>query len=339
VRWDLESSELWSPFPYRTAKDTIQYPRNGAGWYYGCEVRAARKLTPNLKILGGYQHVCECEHRPFSWIEDIYARRQELKKAGDLAEKILKLGMNSGYGKLAESRTNRPYYQNLLWAGMITAMTRGKLMEVVAQDPTAVVILATDAVYSTRPLDVPISSNELGLWEKKELEDLFILKNGLYHSPSVDSKGKLLCDARRGYAEIDWSKTREAFVAGVKRIMVPSTSFLTWQNAISSPKTHALKCHWVREWKRLDFYKVEESKEFRDGRLYPRANEDGGKSHVAKFGTVIPVSSDMEWMNTDISVDDVLDIDTEDPVELQHVHQRTPTISTLLRRVIVIEDD
>lgn len=336
VRWNLDASELWSPFPYRTDKDTIQYPRNGAGWYYGCEVRAARKLSPHVQVLGGYQHVCECNHKPFSWIADIYAKRQELKQAGDLAEKILKLGMNSGYGKLAESRTNRPYYQNLLWAGMITAMTRGKLMEVVAQDPSAVVILATDAVYSTRPLDVPISSNELGLWEEKHLEDLFILKNGLYHSTSVDSRGKPLCDARRGYAEINWSEVRAAYVAGVQRVMVPSTSFLTWQNAIASPKTQTLHCHWVREWKRLDFYKVEDSKEIRDGRLYPMDNEDGGSSHVSKFKTVIPVSSDLSFIDQPISIEDTLDISLDDPLD---VMSAATTTSTLPSSLIVIVDD
>jgi len=336
VRWNLAPSELWSPFPYRTSKDTIQYPRNGAGWYYGSEVRAARKLTPNIQVLGGYQHICECDHRPFAWIEDIYDQRQKLKQAGDLAEKILKLGMNSGYGKLAESRTNRPYYQNLLWAGMITAMTRGKLMEVVAQDPEAVVILATDAVYSTRPLDVPVSPNELGLWEKHELEDLFILKNGLYHSTSVNSKGKPLCDARRGYAEINWSEVREAYRNGVERVMVSSTSFMTWQNAMMSPKTQKLQCHWVREWKRLDFYKVEDSKEIRDGRLYPLDNEDGGPSHVSKFGTVIPVSSDYKWSQETVSIDDSLDVCLDDPLD---VFPPATTNTSHSRLIIVVEDD
>jgi hypothetical protein len=328
VRWDLDASELWSPFPYRTGTGDIRYFRNGAGWYYGCEVQSARKLTKNLQVTQGYRCIRECSHRPFEWMEEIYSQRQALKQVGDLAEKILKLGMNSAYGKLAESKTNRPYYQNLLLAGIITAMTRAKLMEAVAQSPESVVILATDAVYSSKKLDLPLADNELGLWEMKTLEDVFVLQNGLYHSTSVDSKGRLLCDARRGFAEIDWSEARSKYSDGLSDILVPSTTFLTWDKASASPKTHNLVCNWVREYKRLSFDMALHIKDLRDGRLHPLDNDDAGPSHRKQFKTIVPIHPKLNLLEYPYSIDESLDLSEDDSITI-----------TLPSSLVVVDDD
>ena len=54
------------------------------------------------------------------------------------------------YGKLAQ-RSGRGPYHDRVSAGLITAAIRARLIEAQAQDPEAVFMLATDAVYTTRP--------------------------------------------------------------------------------------------------------------------------------------------------------------------------------------------
>jgi hypothetical protein len=68
-------------------------------------------------------------------------------------------------------------------AGLITAITRATLTEAIGQDPHSVVMVATDAVFSTRPLPLDIGQR-LGQWEEKIWPDLFIAKPGVYWSPS-----------------------------------------------------------------------------------------------------------------------------------------------------------
>jgi hypothetical protein len=53
----------------------------------------------------------------------------------------------------------------------------------VGQDPEAVAMIATDAVFSTRPLKLNLG-NALGQWEEKLWPDLFIAQPGVYFSPT-----------------------------------------------------------------------------------------------------------------------------------------------------------
>ena len=80
-------------------------------------------------------------------------------------------------------RSGRGPYHDVVAAGLITAITRAALIEAIGQDPEAVVMVATDAVYSTRPLSLDIGEG-LGQWEEKIWPDLFIAQPGVYWSPS-----------------------------------------------------------------------------------------------------------------------------------------------------------
>lgn len=80
-------------------------------------------------------------------------------------------------------RCGRGPYHDAVSAGLITAITRAALIEALGQDPQSVVMLATDAVFSTRPLSLDIGEG-LGQWEEKVWLDLFIAQPGVYWSPS-----------------------------------------------------------------------------------------------------------------------------------------------------------
>src|SRR5215469_915754 len=145
VEWDIDKSSLWSPFPYRH-KHGIYYLRNGSGWYWANEVREAKALYADaIRVKEGYIYSQQCDHVPFQFIIDYYQRRRRLKEAGDLAQMVIKLGLNSLYGKLAQNvghRGTAPQTQCLIWAGIITSNTRAMLLSQICSDPDAALLLA-----------------------------------------------------------------------------------------------------------------------------------------------------------------------------------------------------
>jgi hypothetical protein len=124
------------------------------------------------------QRKCSC--RLFDWVDDLYDQRRRL--GPDTRGQPLKFGLNSLYGKLAQ-RSGRGPYHDAVSAGLITAATRARLIEALAQDPEAGFMLATDGVYTMRPLSLDIGDG-LGQWEAKVWPDLFVVQPGVYWSPS-----------------------------------------------------------------------------------------------------------------------------------------------------------
>jgi hypothetical protein len=116
----------------------------------------------------------------FDWVRDLYQARQQI--GSKTRGYPLKLGLNSLYGKMAQ-RSGRGPYHDAVSAGLITAITRARLVEALSQDSEAVVMLATDAVFSTRPLALDVGA-DLGQWECHEWSDLFIAQPGVYWSPA-----------------------------------------------------------------------------------------------------------------------------------------------------------
>jgi hypothetical protein len=273
VRW-RDNENPWAPFPYRTPNgEHIRYFSSGTGYYYGAEVASALKLDSDIEVIGGFRCICECDEKPFQWIEDYYEARQIMKRNHDFAEIIIKLGLNSVYGKLAQSKGKSPRWQNFIWAGMITSGARAMLMDAVALDPTAVFKLSTDAVFSTKPLALPIG-NELGQWKPTELEDLIVLGNGIYHSTTVDENGNPVASKNRGYLKGDeyfnWTKIRENFANGIPSV-VTKHEFLRFGEAHQTHKMED-RCTWIDEQQFLDYHPPS-GKELRSGWIWPGQNE------------------------------------------------------------------
>jgi len=273
VRW-RDNENPWAPFPYRTANGNhIRYYSSGTGYYYGSEVTAAFQFDPDIDIVGGYECICECDERPFQWVEDYYAYRQVLKSNGDFAEIIIKLGLNSVYGKLAQSKGKSPPWQNFIWAGMITSGTRAMLMQAVMQNPRAVIKLSTDAVFSTEKLNLP-EGKELGEWKRVDLENLLILGNGIYHSPTVDEDGNSLASKNRGYLHdakyFNWQTIRENFKNKTASI-VTKHEFMKFSGSHHAKKLEE-RCTWLDEQQYLA-YDPPSTKILRDGWIWPGINE------------------------------------------------------------------
>lgn len=165
--------------PVRTKEGHLVWPRQAGGIYWSPEIRAAEKLGVKITYKNGWIYKKRCECKCFDWIEPLYDYRQSIGSQGPGYP--IKLGINSLYGKLAQRKGNGVYH-NMIWAGLITAFTRAKLMHAISLAPDDIVMVATDAVYSLKELPLEIG-NKLGQWGDKKLNGLFIVQPGLYWCP------------------------------------------------------------------------------------------------------------------------------------------------------------
>jgi hypothetical protein len=170
----------WCGLPFRQ-RGGLFWPLQGTGWYWSPEIETAqRHLHANIVVHDLWVARRQCNCRPFDWVCAIYEERRRI--GSNTRGYPLKLGLNSLYGKMAQ-RCGRGPYHDPVAAGLITAITRAQLIEALGQAPESVVMLATDAVFSTRPLALDIGER-LGQWEEKVWPDLFTAQPGVYWSPS-----------------------------------------------------------------------------------------------------------------------------------------------------------
>lgn len=175
--------------PIRNKQGSISWPQFGRGWYWSWEIDAA--IQAGTKITKfydewSYQRLCTCH--PFEWIIPMYNFRRSLGKS--TKGYALKLGLNSLYGKSAQSIGSAPY-ANPIWAGLITADCRTRLIQAYSKiDQRNVVMLATDGVYTTEPLPHLIQGSELGQWEHKHHDHMFLVQPGIYFSSANADRPK-----------------------------------------------------------------------------------------------------------------------------------------------------
>jgi hypothetical protein len=208
VRWDNHDEPLaggWGPWPARVQPGRVSesddgfdaqmlpvWPWSGETWVWGPEFTAGQKLlahspSATADVLEAWVPTVECSCSPFAWVADWYYRRQEMAYRGDQREWWLKLILNSLYGKFAQ-QVGRAVWHSWLWAGMITAHTRAKLLEAMAQDPAGVVMTATDAIYSVHGLNLEVGS-ALGQWEGQALGQAFVVQSGFFNSEAIYGDG------------------------------------------------------------------------------------------------------------------------------------------------------
>jgi hypothetical protein len=188
------------PLFHRSPRGSILYPREGSGWYWFDEYQAAADFARihgalTFDVIAWHHLHPQFNESPFTWIEPAYERRQQIiaesKRTGVIngEERIIKLGLNSCYGKTCQQVGARldgddilppPYFQ-IEWGGAVTAGCRAKLMHAATQNPDAIISFATDALFSTEPLDLycpPIK--ELGAWEYQRHKGMTIVMPGVY---------------------------------------------------------------------------------------------------------------------------------------------------------------
>ncbi len=207
----LKSDSSWGPFPFRTDDGSICFPaESGGGWVYLSEYLAGERLFPMVKFVEAWVYETQCDCQPFArpeigrGIQGYYLYRIELGKDGRGI--TIKLAVNSGYGKLAQSLGNASF-NSWLWAGMITSGCRAQSLELMAlvEDLRNVLMVATDGLVLRERIIPPIPQDTgtftllngeknpkpLGGWELKKIKNgMFFARPGIYFPLQLERGGE-----------------------------------------------------------------------------------------------------------------------------------------------------
>lgn len=258
VHWYFtESNSRAYPFFWRGPNGNIFYPPLGEGWYWTPEVMAAqdalaaRQIDGFMEVKESWSWHPETDERPFQFIDGLFQQRAEWKRTGVGAEKMLKLALNSLYGKCAQHVGGKPgeapRYHQIEWAGWITSVTRAALYRAVVQAGPAAVMIATDGIFSTSQLNLPVSK-QLGDWEYHCHAGATVVQSGVYWLDDINAQGERVTqDFSRGFDR--GTLKRNKIVSAWKR------RELTWDASLTRFVTmgavvnrHARPEHW-RQWR------------------------------------------------------------------------------------------
>jgi len=188
----------WGPFPFRTKDGSISFPsESGGGWIWLDEFIAGERVFSHVQFHEAWIYSCNCACRPFAQIPEYYNLRLKIGKEGPGI--VIKLGMNSCYGKLAQSLGNA-IYNSWIWAGMVTSGCRAQILDVMGlhKDKRNLLMIATDGIYTREKIDAPrplptktdglfpndkgvLQSKPLGGWEHKAApKGVFVARPGIY---------------------------------------------------------------------------------------------------------------------------------------------------------------
>jgi len=292
VRWDFQrlgDRRAVLPFPFRSSRSAIFFPRRGETWVWRPEFEAAMRqddLARRILLLDSWEfREDDPRLRPFAFLRAIFEERKKLKDAKNAAEKALKLGSNSTYGKLAQNiggtPEHPPPYHQLEYAGWITSAVRAKIFATAISTGNSVVTLATDGIYSTDPLPGLVDTPVLGGWELATHEAMTIAQSGVYwlRNSRKNPDGCDKCDGPVGKAPFGcvkcvsstcgWTnlvshyrgfdegtltpdKVLRAWEHRRTKVPVTSTRFVTMGRASASAKAWPTWRHWVKERRVLD---------------------------------------------------------------------------------------
>lgn len=262
VAWRMDEFATICPFPWRARKtNSVYFPPRGAGWIWKPELdMCIDNFHDSVEL-----YIAECwefwpsnhQPMPFLFIQELYDKRKEMVLQQNGGEKVLKLGLNSLYGKTAQSlgynkRTNsKPPYHNLVIAGMITSIVRAKVTQAAMQAPNHVIMIATDGIYSTTELFLECPKEKiLGKWEYSTHEYMTIVASGVYWTKSKGSKEN---PYSRGFDKFSIlrEKVLQAWTDGKSTLPCKSTRFVGIGSAIGLNDFNAW-CSWRTIYRDLD---------------------------------------------------------------------------------------
>lgn len=210
VTWTCDRDTVIAPFPVRLPGGQICYPRAGEGVYHAAEVTAALKCGYNVTVHEGVSLYPEDIETPFGWIPDVYAHRAKFKREGNFAEKALKLGLNSVYGKTAQGYGfgKKPPFQSYYWAGYITSATRARILQRL-NTTTNPVMVATDGIVAGAIGGAPSKDDAIGTWESDSYDRIATIQPGVY---VAEKNGEQLVKSRGFFArDVDYPAMVERF--------------------------------------------------------------------------------------------------------------------------------
>jgi hypothetical protein len=249
LEWD-DIENLWPPFPVRDKNGGVHWSTGGEGWYWSIEANYPIQLFGDkIKVHLGIKFTPGCDEKPFSRVDEWYEVRRIWNVTNPGAAKVMKLALNSLYGKTAQtigwgSDGLPPKYHSLVWAGMTTANCRAKIYRAIQQNPEAVISCATDGLLTIEPLHVSIG-DKLGEWEYDTANEAWVFQSGVYMLLLND--GSTWYHRNRGcnVKEIDWFELMELMKQGKIQYKYPSTRFVGIGGALMRKDWHRYLGQWI----------------------------------------------------------------------------------------------
>lgn len=191
------------PFSHRAEDGTVSYPREYFGWQAYWTAKEAWSQIPSAIFVEAHVWEPANDFKPFADancidINDLYTRRNHYASIGrpDL-KYVLKILLNSGYGKLAQQvgtdwGDNLPPFHQMEWAAHITDYCRARMWRY-ARDAWAngsLIALETDAIITSRPIkscERHRDDTALGGLKRIDFDGIAYLQSGVYFSLEAGS--------------------------------------------------------------------------------------------------------------------------------------------------------
>lgn len=230
------STKSTPPFVVRTTSGLVRQPLSAIGiWVTMPEYLAAyERFGDDIVAESAIWWECTCEcGNPLGWLERFYASRLDIKSQMKIVPRgteewnllnvqqaIIKLIINSAYGKLAQQRPTMGRYTNLHYAGYITGATRAAVRnESWEQEDRGgtIVYTHTDSVlaHGGSPVD---GGTTLGAWAlERSMPSMLIVQPGL----AIGLEGGKI--ATRGCRKNEFQSAVEEWLTKVDMTAHPST--------------------------------------------------------------------------------------------------------------------
>lgn len=179
----IVNEERVSPFLYRDAENLIRCP-SGEFITHVTSMEldmALQYYDIEIKFIQGWCFIpANKQNKKFGeLVESMYQTR--LEQTDPLQKTVYKYLINSLYGKFAQSRPKPRGLFSPICCSYITGYCRAKLLEAIKNNKDHVVMLATDGIFSKKPLDVDTSGKKvLGHWEAEYHPLFYLVMAGIY---------------------------------------------------------------------------------------------------------------------------------------------------------------
>lgn len=202
-----------SPFPNRLKNGLIVFPNGriestvtGEEFWFALdnnlirhyEIKECWEFTPSRAVF------------PLqSMMERLYNYRKQLKAEGDELEQVVKIIINSTYGKMLQKVKKGNRYKagrlfNPVMGSYVTAKCRVQLLEQALKRQDDIVGFATDSIFSTKKLPgIPVN-NRLGGWDEDKYKEALMIMSGVYslkHKNPQKNKNAVRGFTKKG---VDW---------------------------------------------------------------------------------------------------------------------------------------
>jgi len=185
----IVQEEVLTPFLFRDDAGLINCP---SGEFRttttGMELDVALKhYDVEITFIRGYAFVPNKKERTKfgQLVSDMYDER--LRQTDDLQKTVYKMLINSLYGKFAQSKPEPAGLYSPICCAYITGFCRAQILESAKDNKNDIVMIATDGIFSEKPLKVDTSGKKvLGHWEAEFHPEMYLIMAGVYSTNTED---------------------------------------------------------------------------------------------------------------------------------------------------------